>query len=278
MECIIYPTMENEIRPRLNSAPLLKGLLVFLGVAVFGVWLILTPGGVLGKADAIGYSVCHRIAERSFFIGGRQMPLCARCTGMYLGMLVGLLFQLPAGRRTEFPPLKIILPLSILFAAFAVDGVNSLLTSFPTAPNLYQPSNFLRLTTGAGLGMLVPLFLLPVFNHTLWDSHDPRPAIARWPQALALIGVAALAALAAATHANLILWPLAVLSSLTVPLILTMCYALFWIIIFRRENVYPSLKKAWVPLLAGFTTAMLQIGLIDLLRYRFTGSWTGFVI
>jgi len=55
-----------------------------------------------------------------------------------------------------------------------------------------------------------------------------------------------------------------------------MCYALFWVIIFRKENSFNRLKHAWFPLLAGLTTAMLQIGLIDLLRYRFTGTWAGF--
>lgn len=275
---IILLIMENEIRPRVNLAAIARGLMVLAGVSILGVWLILTPEGILGKADAIGYSVCHRIAERSFFVAGRQMPLCARCTGMYLGMLAGLIFQLPRGRRSEFPPLKIILPLSILFAVFALDGINSFLVTLPTAPHLYEPTNFLRLMTGAGLGMLVPLFLLPVFNQTLWDHYDPRRAIDRWPQALVLIGIVALAALGVTTRADALLWPLALLSSLTVPLILTMCYALLWIIIFRRENSYPSLKSAWLPLLAGFSTAMLQIGLIDLLRYHFTGTWAGFVL
>jgi hypothetical protein len=41
-------------------------------------------------------------------------------------------------------------------------------------------------------------------------------------------------------------------------------------------NQYASLKQAWVPLLAGFTTAMLHFCLIDLLRYSFTGTWAGF--
>src|SRR5438128_205180 len=53
-------------------------------------WISFTPAGILGKADAIGYAVCHRIEARSFlFPDGRQLPMCARCTGTFIGVLVG---------------------------------------------------------------------------------------------------------------------------------------------------------------------------------------------
>jgi uncharacterized membrane protein len=270
--------MMKKIYPRINLLRVGKTLLIGLGVAILGVWLVLTPGGILGKADAIGYSVCHRIAERSFYIGGRQMPLCARCTGMYLGMLVSLLFQLPFGRRTGFPPLKIALPLSLLAVIFVIDGINSTLQALPPAPQLYAPSNFLRLMTGAGLGMLVPLYLVPVFNQMVWTTQDPRPAVDSWGKTFGLIGAATVAALAVYSAVPAVLWPLALLSALTVPLILGMCYGLLWMMILKTETSYDRLIHAWVPLLAGVTTAMLQIGLIDLLRFRFTGTWAGFVL
>lgn len=28
---------------------------------------------------------CHQMPERSFFIRGKQFPVCARCTGVFLG-------------------------------------------------------------------------------------------------------------------------------------------------------------------------------------------------
>ncbi|MCM1329325.1 MAG: DUF2085 domain-containing protein [Ruminococcus sp.] len=28
---------------------------------------------------------CHQMAERSFFINNRQFPVCARCTGVFIG-------------------------------------------------------------------------------------------------------------------------------------------------------------------------------------------------
>jgi uncharacterized membrane protein len=33
---------------------------------------------------------CHQLADRSFFVKGYQMPICARCTGVILGYLMAI--------------------------------------------------------------------------------------------------------------------------------------------------------------------------------------------
>jgi uncharacterized membrane protein len=38
---------------------------------------------------AVGSVVCHQRPERSFFESGHQLPVCARCTGLYVSALVG---------------------------------------------------------------------------------------------------------------------------------------------------------------------------------------------
>ena len=40
---------------------------------------------------------CHQLPERSFFWHGRQFPVCARCTGVYLGELLALPLHFAAG-------------------------------------------------------------------------------------------------------------------------------------------------------------------------------------
>ncbi|HUQ89684.1 MAG TPA: DUF2085 domain-containing protein [Vicinamibacterales bacterium] len=40
---------------------------------------------------AVGSVICHQRPERSFFVNGHQLPVCARCTGLYLGGALGLL-------------------------------------------------------------------------------------------------------------------------------------------------------------------------------------------
>ncbi len=34
---------------------------------------------------------CHQRADRSFFVKGQQMPVCARCEGELIGMIAGLI-------------------------------------------------------------------------------------------------------------------------------------------------------------------------------------------
>jgi len=35
---------------------------------------------------------CHQIADRSFFIQKRQLPVCARCSGVLIGSLIAYAF------------------------------------------------------------------------------------------------------------------------------------------------------------------------------------------
>lgn len=37
---------------------------------------------------------CHRLPERTFKIGKRYFPVCARCTGIYIGMIFFLVISL----------------------------------------------------------------------------------------------------------------------------------------------------------------------------------------
>ena len=38
-----------------------------------------------------GSLICHQRPDRSFFWAGHQLPVCARCTGLYLSALTGVL-------------------------------------------------------------------------------------------------------------------------------------------------------------------------------------------
>ncbi len=34
---------------------------------------------------------CHQMPERSFFVNGYQFPVCARCSGVFIGYVTGLI-------------------------------------------------------------------------------------------------------------------------------------------------------------------------------------------
>ena len=44
--------------------------------------------------------ICHQRPERSFSIAGFQMPVCARCSGLYVSAAFGTLLAWPRRRRT----------------------------------------------------------------------------------------------------------------------------------------------------------------------------------
>jgi uncharacterized membrane protein len=254
----------------------LKVLVPLIACAVLAGWLINTPAGLLGKADAIAYAICHRIAARSFSIGDRQFPLCARCTGMYLGTLAGLLFQYKHEKRGGMPVLKIMILLGVILVGFGIDGVNSYLHLIPNAPSLYTPENWLRLVTGTALGIGIAAVLLPVFNQAVWADWKDKPILDSWKQVGALVLIAAILDVTVLSGNPILLYPLALLGSATVMVILSMIYTIIWLMLFKQENKYHHFKEAWLPLLAGFTTALIQISFMDWGRYALTGTWKGF--
>ena len=250
--------------------------MVAFTLIIIGGWLFFTPPGLLGKADAIAYAVCHRIPERSFFMSERQLPLCARCTGMYLGAFIGFVYQFRFGKRAKLPSLKVLITMSIFAVAFVVDGINSYLHFFPNLPSLYNPQNWLRLLTGTGLGLGMSVVLVPVFNQTVWSKVIYEPAVETWRHLFELILLGGCMVALVLSQNPLILYPLALIGPATVLLILTMVYAMVWLMITKNENRFQDFKELWVPLTSGFLTAILQIALMDMGRYILTGTWSGF--
>ncbi|MCJ7695009.1 MAG: DUF2085 domain-containing protein [Anaerolineaceae bacterium] len=250
--------------------------LVVLFLAVLITWLWLTPPGFFGKLGAIGYAVCHRIEARTFFIHDHQLPLCARCTGMYLGAVIGLVFQLVQGKKGKYPPLKTIIVMGVLVLIFGIDGANSYLHFFPNAPGLYEPQNWSRLATGMGMGLAMAAAIVPAFNQTVWKEWKNESAIQSWYHLGFLLTIAALTVMDVLTESIWYLYPTAVISALGVVALLTMIYTMVVIMITKRENTYSNFKELVFPLLVGATLAILQIGLFDLARYLWTGTWAGF--
>ncbi len=269
---------------RLGAAS--KYLVVVAAVLVFIGWFVSTPPGFFGKADAIGYAVCHRISERSFHIGSFQLPLCARCSGMYLGAVTGLVFQSIIGwKRSKTPHWSIIACLVLFLAAFGIDGANSYLYLLkqihpgilPQIPNIYIPNNTLRLLTGSGMGLAIAAMLFPAFNMSIWsDQEDTHSSLPGWKAFGRLVVIQIVLDLLVLTDSAIILYPLAVISVLGVWILLTMVYTIVWVMITRQDNTFTKIQQLWLPLLAGLTITIIQTAAIDMLRFWLTGTWAGF--
>ena len=271
--------MQSPLLPKV-----IRWIVPLAALSAFAAWMYIAPPGLLGKADALGYAVCHRIDERSFHIGDRQLPLCARCSGTFGAAAITLtFFALTSRKRSGMPAKKFYWLFVLFFLAFGIDGSNSYLyllkqtTGLLTQiPNLYIPNNTLRLFTGSGMGMTMAAFLFPAFNQTVWRDLDPAPVVDSWKHLLSLLGILLIVALLILSESPIVLYPIALISSLGVLSLLSLIFGIVWMMIMRQDNSFTSVRQLWLVALAGFTLSMLMVLSIDLFRYNLTGTWGGF--
>jgi uncharacterized membrane protein len=240
-------------------------------------YVFVPPIAPLDKAHWLGYSICHQIPDRSFFMAGRQLPLCARCTGTYLGIVIafaafGLLGRLRAGEMVS----KHMLGLMALFICImGIDGLNSYLSLFPGLPTLYTPQNWLRAATGSLNGIALSTIVLPVFNFTLWKRPlSARPLSNFWELGAILLATAATVA-AVQAEPSWLLYPMTVLSAGGVLWMLALVNTMILLILFRQENQAQTWRKAALPLLGGLAATLMELTTMGILRYALTGtlSW-----
>ena len=94
--------------------------------------------------------MCHGRVERCFELFGVPMPICARCTGIYLGLFAGLI-AFPVMRWLRERTMRVIALLAIV--PLGLDGVTQLL-------GFRESVNPLRVATGLIAGMAFGLWIL----------------------------------------------------------------------------------------------------------------------
>ena len=109
------------------------------------IWLILMKLGAL---------TCHQMYERSFTYKGYQFPVCARCTGIFVGNIIGVflyIMNFKISIRTGI----------VLILIMTVDGLLQLF-------KIKDSTNIRRLITGnfAGIGYIC--MLVNIFSY-LWE-------------------------------------------------------------------------------------------------------------
>lgn len=247
--------------------------LAILLAALLATWLWMTPVGWWEKIRLLGYAVCHQIEERSFFYHNLQSPLCARCTGMYLGGMLAIGYQVWQGRKGRFPPAWVMVMLGGLFIWFGIDGLNSFLHFFPGFTQGYQPSNLFRLITGTGVGLGIGAILTPLFNQTAWADWINRSFFEKWYSFPILLLLAALMVAGVYSQHPVILLPAMVISGLSVVFLLSSLHTVLALMLTRRSNLQLTWRQMMLPLLIGLNVAFVQILVTSLLRFLLTGTW-----
>jgi uncharacterized membrane protein len=121
---------------------------VILGAASLCSWAI--AQGASMRWRLLFRLLCHGRVERCFELFGAPMPICARCTGIYLGLLAGL-FAFPL-----IPVLRERVMRTVAFVVVLPLGLDGLTQLF----GLRESVNPLRVATGLIAGMAFGLWIL----------------------------------------------------------------------------------------------------------------------
>lgn len=238
-------------------------LLIALGVAYIVVLagLAFLPGAsLMDRLRALDGGVCAQLPTHSYFPDNDQLPLCARCTGMYLGFACTFLFLWARGRlrSAELPGkwVAIILGLAVLF--LAEDGFNSLFNDLGL-PHLYQPLNWLRLATGFGTGAAMAAFIIPVANTLIWRHEDERSSFASLRQLALLVPVLLLAFAAVNSQTSILLYPIAVLSTAGLVMALSLVNTVFILGIGNRAGHYATVRQFFPMYTVAVVLAVIEL-------------------
>lgn len=136
---------------RAGAAALAVATCAWLAIVVLAPFVAaLPPGSVWLRASALVYVVasglCHQLAERSFHAWGTQLPVCARCTGLYLGACLGAVLSAALDGGSRQIPVRI--PLLLAIAAVPTVGTVAL-----EWLGLALPGNVARSVAGVPLGV-----------------------------------------------------------------------------------------------------------------------------
>jgi uncharacterized membrane protein len=116
----------------------------------------LAPTAVATWLYAIGGFICHQRSERSFHIEAAQLPVCARCLGIYAGAAVGAVWRLTPGAD---PALR---ARPVLMAS----AVPTLVTLLLEWADLWAATNLVRAVAGVPLGLAAAFVLIPRLKYT----------------------------------------------------------------------------------------------------------------
>lgn len=135
----------------------------------------------------IGSFVCHQMAERSFEVGGRFLPLCSRCTGIYGGFLAGIVYRILTRqvRSKELPAPGITATCVLFIVVLVVQSIGSYF-------DLWRDTSNVRFILGLLGGSSISILLLPTVSFFLLTGPGKERVTTSYSQyaiLLALVGL-----------------------------------------------------------------------------------------
>ncbi|WP_052427407.1 DUF2085 domain-containing protein [Neobacillus niacini] len=116
-----------------------------------------------------GRAICHQLRERSLHVSGEALAVCARDTGIYIGIFSTLIYLhfSKRGESITIPSIKYSFLLLLFLVPLMVDGLGSY-------THLFESNNPRRLLTGIAFGFVLPYFIYPLLSkESLEQKNEP---------------------------------------------------------------------------------------------------------
>lgn len=145
------------------------------------VWLILliatplAPSSLATLIYAAGSIVCHQIPERSFHLDAFQLPVCARCLGIYAGAAAAASVHAVGLLATDSTRWRSLSPRAAR-TVFLVSALPTLLTVGLEWGGVWRGSNAVRAIAGIALGAgggLVVMTAVATLNYSACQRRRP---------------------------------------------------------------------------------------------------------
>ena len=156
-------------------------LFLFVGLPFLAPVLEAIGWTVPAKAIYLAYRpTCHQLPERSYFVHGHQVAVCARCSALYLsflggGLVYALVRVIRGSRRVPAWPKVPLWAVGCAVLPLAIDGTTQLL-------GLRESTNGWRTITGGLAGGVTAAFVYPYMHvgfaeaRQVWEmAHRGRP-------------------------------------------------------------------------------------------------------
>lgn len=132
----------------------MPALVLTLAAATWLVLLLASPSGPAPLAALIygvGSFVCHQLPERSFHLGEYQIPVCARCLGIYAGFACTACAHVAVAARSRAGGWRTLTP-AVARRVFAASAVPTAMTLVLEWSDVWPGSNVVRAIAGVALG------------------------------------------------------------------------------------------------------------------------------
>lgn len=199
----------------------------------------------------LGSTVCHQLAERSYFFDGVQMPLCARCIGIHFGFVLTMAYLLLGPKRlaSKLPSTRQLIVLASVMAFFLIDAGLSYSGISPS-------DNLRRTLSGLALGVPLPFVLVPMLNLLSGRTNSSKGVFETPTDWLPLpaLYVAGLVAIVMAEDVGALFYPVSLIGVLGVFIFFTSVLSVIVLIALEK---HPIPHQSKIALAAGIAVTLL---------------------